>query len=344
MTRLISLLAAILLVTAACGSDDAKSGETTTSQSATATTVEGQTTTSATQDDTGSTAAESDETTTTDAGGPTTTAAVNAEIDMNVTDTGAEPRQVLRYDFKAGVRNVTTVMDASASQTVDGTPVREQASPTQTVNAVQEITEVNDGTATATQTINEILFDGKAPTGELKTKADQAMARPVEVKFASDGTPEIISPKSQQEQAAAATSVNIQGDTVTKFPEEAVGVGATWEVNTKITSQGLVLDNKVTYTLTKIDGNLVTIESVGEATVPKGTELPPQEGSAATGTIEEFGQRVEATEIYDLSWPWPIEKTTSSTARQFIRVTQNGTTAVAGVEQKQTAELTSDAG
>ncbi|MCB0975143.1 MAG: hypothetical protein KDB86_11385 [Actinobacteria bacterium] len=334
MTRLFAVLALVAILTAACGSDETSSGETTTSHSETATTAVDETTTSSA----GASKTDDDATTTTDAEGSTTTAAVNATVAVDVIDAGSEPRQVLTLDFKPGKREMTVVSSSSVSQFMDGTPVQQQTTPTQTVRAVQEVTEVNDGVASGIQDIQEILLDGKELEGEVKAKADEYMAQVSELTITPDGKQTPASPPAT---STSTPSINIEGDTVTIFPEEPVGVGATWEVTSTLSVQGIVLDQTISNTITKIEGNLVTIESVSEASLPKGTELPAQDGSGATGIVEELTQHAETTMVYDLSWPWPIEQTSSSEDRRFIQVVQNGQTGVIGLEQKRTAELTS---
>src|SRR5262249_50062203 len=52
------------------------------------------------------------------------------------------------------------------------------------------------------------------------------------------------------------------------LPEEAVGLGARWEVRQRLNSNGIVMFQKAEYTVTAIDGNAVTLSVKTDQTAP----------------------------------------------------------------------------
>lgn len=116
------------------------------------------------------------------------------------------------------------------------------------------------------------------------------------------------------------------------FPEEAVGEGATWSVDTRVTGDATLLQT-ATYTITAIDGDRIALDvdvqqrpSLGALTMEDGQSLNVLNSNTTS----------EGSLTVDLGQPLPVDGRVSYTTRVVyggadsdVRVVQDSTTSLA---------------
>ena len=106
-------------------------------------------------------------------------------------------------------------------------------------------------------------------------------------------TSKVTNPQFKQALESIASSLD---NMVTPLPEEAVGVGARWEVRQGLAASGTSMFQKAVFEVVSIDGKVVTLKVTGEQTAPPqamsnpafppGTEASLQKATGAiSGTM-----------------------------------------------------------
>jgi hypothetical protein len=93
-------------------------------------------------------------------------------------------------------------------------------------------------------------ISGMSGTGEM---SDRGIVRNVEMKLPANAAPQLSQTITQMKDSISSSA--------TPLPEEAVGPGAKWEYQTRLKSQGMVIDQKLTYELVAVDGDQLTLRS-----------------------------------------------------------------------------------
>ena len=116
------------------------------------------------------------------------------------------------------------------------------------------------------------------------------------------------------------------------FPEEAVGEGATWSVDTRVTGESTLLQT-ATYTITGIDGDRVSLD-VSVQQRPALGALEMEDGQSLN--VLNSNTTSEGTLVVDLGSPLPVDGRVSYTTRVIyggadsdVRVVQDSTTSLA---------------
>lgn len=116
------------------------------------------------------------------------------------------------------------------------------------------------------------------------------------------------------------------------FPEEAVGEGATWSVDTRVTGESTLLQT-ATYTITGIDGDRVNLD-VSIQQRPALGALEMEDGQSLN--VLNSNTTSEGTLTVDLGSPLPVDGRVSYTTRVIyggadsdVRVVQDSTTSLA---------------
>ncbi|AJE33579.1 hypothetical protein B842_08650 [Corynebacterium humireducens NBRC 106098 = DSM 45392] len=116
------------------------------------------------------------------------------------------------------------------------------------------------------------------------------------------------------------------------FPEEAVGEGATWSVDTRVTGESTLLQT-ATYTITGIDGDRVDLD-VSVQQRPALGALEMEDGQSLN--VLNSNTTSEGTLTVDLGRPLPVDGRVSYTTRVIyggadsdVRVVQDSTTSLA---------------
>ena len=116
------------------------------------------------------------------------------------------------------------------------------------------------------------------------------------------------------------------------FPEEAIGEGATWSVDTRVTGESTLLQT-ATYTITGIDGDRVELD-VSIQQRPALGALEMEDGQSLN--VLNSNTTSEGTLTVDLGSPLPVDGRVSYTTRVIyggadsdVRVVQDSTTSLA---------------
>ncbi len=291
------LLAAPLLVlaAAACGGDDEAApatsvAVTTTSTSATTAPVTPPTTAAATTVAPTTAATTAPPTTTPPTTAPATTAPETSDADAGPTvtllDPGAEPRSPLRFDLAAGTSVMTTSQSQEITQTFGG---RTQPTAAFGLVFVMQIdtVPVADGYE-VTSTLTSVA-SGPDIAADVAAALDEQLGLLVGFRSVSvvDDRGRILRAEVDETTLAAAPAeiadlmrqLGESNQVAAPLPDEAVGVGARWQVEQRLELNGISLVQTTEYTLTAVDGSVLTIEVVGGQTPTETTvELPGLEG------------------------------------------------------------------
>lgn len=199
---------------------------------------------------------------------------VLAEPTIKVLDAGAEPREHLRYDFRAHSPERMELtfklrVNSAYTNTVLETGHRSADFPTIKATARVEVSALNaDGTATVSSIVDEV-----AVVDDFVDPAIHAIVD-VEVK-AMKGSQSSwrISPSGRISHATASApnaSAEVRAhlanvaDTMREnaviFPEQVVGVGASWQVTSQYLLFGVAWERTTTYSLKALSDTSATVE------------------------------------------------------------------------------------
>lgn len=265
------------------------------------------------------------------ASGPATAGSLPTVV---VLDAGAEPRSALRYRF---VSYQTASMDMRMSMTaavaVDGTPVPSTVIPTMHfVAAIQlgdvtpagsvryefqyttaEAVEPSDADAITVAQMNDSLaglvgVTGWAVVDDRGQGIDGGFIGTDDLDPATQATLDDLQRSLSQQSAP--------------LPEEPVGVGARWMVEQHVATNGLVVDQSVTYRLDAIDdaGLHLSLELTQDV-APGPIELPGMP-DGTTANLLELRSRGSAAMVMDLDSFVPTSAMTI-TSHNVIEVTDS---------------------
>jgi hypothetical protein len=221
--------------------------------------------------------------------------AVGAPPALKVLSTGAEPKAALRYavpkDYKSGM---DMTMEMGITMTMDGTMLPIPAMPSMKIGANIAVTDVSPAgditykvNFTGMQTVIPKDMDpalgaqlAQAFQGldsDYKTISGVATVNPrginQSVKFDFS---KVTNPQMQQLLSSAANSLE---NLSLPLPEEAVGLGARWEVKQTISLNNMQTLQRTEYELVAIDGKTVTLntklEQSGMPQAVTSPDLPP---------------------------------------------------------------------
>lgn len=226
---------------------------------------------------------------------------------------GAEPRAVLRPTFAPGTeQRVTLHTEHHIEQQINDQPPRDFSTPALTIPMTALA-----GTGGVDLTLGEVTSPDPMLSRAL-TAADGSQAG---LDFSDEGA--IIAlrlaPDPDTPNAARAALENAFYQAVYRsimFPEEPVGEGAVWTVHQEVTG-GVTLDQVTTATLTKREGDRLTIELTVEQT-PKSSSwaLPNDTG---TLSIEDYLMEGNGTITFDLGLPLPVAGSITVGGHQVYR-------------------------
>lgn len=209
-----------------------------------------------------------------------------ASPEVTVTDNGSEPRTELRLAPKQGdTVKLDMEMDMTMSMSADGSTVPTGDIPTLTMGMVSTIESVTDdeiemsfeydtvdagGDPTVESTLRTLI----GTSGTITTDTNGVYIDG-DIEPAPGMDPTMESTIQQLEQQFANMTVPL--------PDEAIGTGAVWDVETPVELNGLETCNTYTYTLDQLDGQAYTLD----------VEIDQQ---MASGTIEQNGVEAELVE------------------------------------------------
>ena len=218
--------------------------------------------------------------------------AVGAPATITVTSTGAEPRRALRYAVALGHReHITMEFLMGIAMTVGDTSVPEMKAPMLRMDADVEVRGVSptgdmtisttftdgswiaspDSDASMLARLNSLSADLKGLSGTAVV-SNRGVTR--EVKF---DTRRISNPQLSQTITALQ---QVMQNVSQPLPEEAVGVGATWEVRSSVNANGVQMFSTVSLQLTAMDETSYTLKVALEQTAPPQAVSSPATGGA----------------------------------------------------------------
>ena len=183
---------------------------------------------------------------------------------------GAEPRKVLRLHAKAGDKHTVTItlktgLDMQVGG-MDGQMVKMPALKMVMDSTVKNVLTNGDFAYETVMTDVSLTEDAdampmmveamKSMMGGLKglsvsgTTSNRGLDKETEGKAPADLDPQMRQAMEQMNESFSQTRVGL--------PEEAVGVGAKWEVKMKIKTQGVTADEVATYELVSLEGDRAT--------------------------------------------------------------------------------------
>ncbi len=221
---------------------------------------------------------------------PATTAPETSGADQGPTvtllDPGAEPRSPLRFDLPAGTSSMTTTQTQQIDQTFNG-----DAQPTAAFGFLFVMQIDTVATAEGYEVTSTVTSAGSGPgtAADVAAALDESLAALVGFRSVSliDDRGRILSAEIDEASLAGAPAevadimrqLGESNQVAAPLPDEAVGVGARWQVEQRLELNGIALVQTTEYTLTAIDGPVLTIEVSGSQTPIETTvELPGLEG------------------------------------------------------------------
>lgn len=319
--RTLLVLALTTSLVAACGDDgDVATATTTTSEAPTSTTAETTTTTASTDDE----------------------AAPNGYT-VTVEDPGAEPRRQLRLQGEVGDVDRITQRQEMTIEVRSGGQVQSAPSSVTEMDIDYAIDDVTDETITAIGTYEDVrVLDAPGSDqaanaqvaqlleGFLSATATTTYTRSGAVRSAEIDGLDLAGPDGPMAEQLAGSLIESVESLSMPFPDEAVGAGARWRIDTETEIAGLPVEITTTIVL-------------GELTDERAIGTVEQELRFVPGDVDVFG--TPATVISgELSGGGPIEWDLAGGFVPRSDLTTSGTTVLevqgTQIEQSQTQRLT----
>ena len=217
---------------------------------------------------------------------------------VKVVNPGTEPRTQLRYRFQAD-KPEQMVMDMTMTMSMTFGGFNQPAMKMPTLRMVMDVEpvavnpkgdltykyEISDVSVLPADDANQLLVTAMKQQAEGLTglKGEETidhrgfrLASKVEVP--DDASAQVK--KSMQDMQSSFQQSSAP------FPEEAVGAGAVWTVDQKMTTGGAKVDQVMTYTITKIDGGKVQLDVKTKQTAKDQEIAVPQLGDEAKAKLD----------------------------------------------------------
>lgn len=231
---------------------------------------------------------------------PAPTLVESPEVQITLVDPGAEPRQVLRYSVPAGTTQpLRMVMDMKMGMTMGGATMMDMVMPPVVMTMDMAVPEL--GPAGELHILSELtaveVQDSADATPGLAGSLQASMSGLVGMTTDSWLTPQGVTtaasvalpPGAMPEvQAQAAGMQQNLGSQSLPFPAEAVGIGGVWEVRSRTSNNGLVVDEVKRVTLAEQSGNLVVLDIDIAQTLADPNMVPPGLPPGTEVTIRRF--------------------------------------------------------
>lgn len=197
-------------------------------------------------------------------------------IEVVLLDPGAEPRRELRLDPAVGaVESVTTVIEQGATVTVGGV-AQSIPSAAMEIDLVHTVAAVDDATITYVSRYEDLRWgEGVEPLVAAELEDLRARVLGSEAQVVIDRRGQIVS---NDFGAAMGEAAGVQelGDQLSAaampLPEEAVGVGARWEVRSSMSVSGLAFRLASTFEITELTEDQVVTRAQLRMTMPPGLQ------------------------------------------------------------------------
>lgn len=313
------------LIAAGCGGSDAESDEAesgTTSEAVTETTVaEG------TEEPTTSVAAEAETTAVADDDVELEGSGAPAEAPtIEVIDQGAEPRVELRYDIPDGVYGARMSQVQSLSQSIDGQLASEVAD-LETLMEIEVTSRVVDNGFEHTSTYLDIgMAEGTDPATASAAQAQfdeligASFVATIDNRGIILGQQFVPSPDTAAGSASEAMLESIAGQNqfANVLPEAAMGIGGSWRQTQDLTLNGIDVTQVTVYTVTAIEGSVITLSVEGQQLVEPGPIEFPGLPAGVEVSVDVWDVGTTGTVELDLSRPVPASEATVAGSQTLI--------------------------
>jgi len=200
-------------------------------------------------------------------------AAVPGQPQVKLLEAGAEPRQVFRIQTKAGaVQKATMLVKISMAMNAPDLPANPIKMPTTKLKMVATIKSVSaEGDINYEMLLEDVevigdagvmpqvvdamkeSFKGVKGMVVVGTMTDRGISKKVEAKVPAGADAQARGSLEQMKQSFANAAFLL--------PEEAVGIGAKWEIKDKLKSQGMTIDQTIKHELISVEGDMLTTQS-----------------------------------------------------------------------------------
>jgi hypothetical protein len=286
--------------------------------------------------------------------------APQAQYSITVLDAGAEPRREFRYDLDPSQEELMVMrMDVDQTITADGVMAREMVLPTMVMEIDLETAQIADGSGDKPEGTIDAEFQFASFTAEdrqgsppglgamlsqnlqgFTTVSGGLTLRPtgrltqLRIDNNADTPPAV--------QQSLSQTINALRGAFAPFPDEAVGVGATWRLDMVIPFPQFTMSQRVDYTLSKVEGDVVTLNMKIQQSTPDDQEIEDVEGEW-DNTVAEAGGTGTGKVVIDLNRLAPITSEMETDNRVVVDSTQaGGKTAQTVVESKTRVETTGE--
>jgi hypothetical protein len=266
---------------------------------------------------------------------------------IRLLDPGAEPRIAAAYSFTKGTaKPLQMAMDVEM-----GMEAGELKVPPSKMPRMLLVFDFKSGDKSGTEwpiegTLTKISLDPQGPqqeqvAGLLRPQLgavqglgmsyfldERGRTREVKVKL-----PPTLPPIADQMMSGLTQSVESM---TSPLPEEAVGVGAKWEVMARIVANGADLLQVTTYTLEKRDGQVLSLDTVVRQFAAKDTVTPPGMPPGASARLTSYKCQGTGNPVFDLGDVAPSSGSVNVNTAMDIEIKMD----VEGKAEKQTTSVT----
>lgn len=250
---------------------------------------------------------------------------VGAATSVEMLDAGSGERAVRTYGAsRGGLPPVSVSFDSTGSVVVGGTEQpQDGALPERTAVVEQEVQPDVDGAqraqltysdlapATENSGLDELLASGEGFRVTLLRAADGGISSST---LEAPGEARGVARQSVEQMAGALA------ENAVILPKEPIGEGARWRV-TRPADDAVAPERAVTYTLEKIEGDVLTVAVDGSATPTTDTlDLPAEDGGAGVSMhVDAYTSTVRGTLTFSLREALPTDgSVTTSTEARYV--------------------------
>jgi hypothetical protein len=253
---------------------------------------------------------------------------------VKLLEAGAEPRKVLRLHPKAGdTQSAQTTIKMSVELGAEAMPIPAMNMPPLRMAMDVKVDSVSpEGDVSYGLTFGDgsVVEDDKDSPPEVA----EAFKKELESLKGATGTG-VFTDRGVSKSSSFTPPPGMKGkarqtleqmkDALTQItlPEEAVGIGAKWEVTQRVRSQGLTVEQTETHELTSMDGDVITVKTVATQTA-SGQKM---QGGAAPGMkmdLDKMTGKATGTTTVNLTKAVPTAGTTTAHTEMEMSMAAGG--------------------
>jgi Family of unknown function (DUF6263) len=262
--------------------------------------------------------------------------AASPQQQFSLLDAGVEPRQPLRFAPQANEMQTTVLtLHTNVAIVAAGQVLPRVDSPPSMMTFESKITQVDDNGDIHYQMYCTGVEVGDSPNGPPELR--QVLETQLNNLVGSGGT-FVIDSRGNAKESNFSLSENADAmmqqifDQVsqsveqlsTPFPEEAVGLGAQWQIAHTLNVNGIELTQKTTYELVSLQDNVATLNVSVEQQAPSQTIAPPGLPPGATVTLNSMQSQGEGQVTIRLDRLMPQSGTMSMQSAADMNIFQEG--------------------